>query len=369
MIIRAIVAASVVALSACASTAPDTVLLNGKVFTSDAELPWAEALAIRGERIVQVGANADVAAGAGSTTRRIDLGGRTVVPGLIEAHTPIGPTDAAAVRGYAAAAFARGITSMQVFAADRPVAEAAEAFAGAATALRIRLFRMPVPDPSGEHRDSRPHLPPQPTPKLDVRGMGFAFTSADRDRLEQVVGWAYGSEDPLAIRCADADVLNAYLDAMERRGSAEVWRAKRPRVEGPIEISPDHATRLMRLGAVVVQAPGGMSSLRSLMDAGVRTALSAGTTSPFAAMQWAVTHPAESERVSRERAVQLMTSAAAYAEFAEREKGRIAIGALADLAVLNADLLTVPDDRLPAIVSELTLIGGQPAHDRGLWGR
>ena len=194
MIIRAIVAASVVALSACAS------------------------------RIVQVGASADAAAGAGSTTRRVDLGGRTVIPGLIEAHTPIGPTDAAAVRGYAAAAFAHGITSMQVFAADQPVAEAARAFAGAATALRIRLFRMPVPDPSGELRDSRPHLPPQPTPRLDVRGMGFAFTSADRDRLEQVVGWAYGSEDPLSIQCADAQVLRAYVDALERRGSAEVWQ-------------------------------------------------------------------------------------------------------------------------------------------------
>lgn len=367
--IRAIVAACVVALSACASTAPDIVLLNGRIFTSDAEQPWAEALAIRGERIVQVGTNADVAAGAGSATRRVDLGGRTVIPGLIEAHTPLGPMDAAAVRGYAAAAFARGITSMQVFAADRPVAEAAEAFAGAATALRIRLFRMPVPDQSGEHRDSRPHFPPQPTPKLDVRGMGFAFTSADSDRLEQVVRWAYGSEDPLAIRCADADVLNAYLDAMERGGSAEVWRAKRPRVEGPIAISPDNATRLVRLGAVVVQTPGATSSLRSLMDAGVRTALSAGTTSPFAAMQWAVTQAAESERVTPVEAVQLMTRGAAFAEFSEAEKGRIAVGALADLAVLSADVFTVPPDQLPPIQSVMTLIGGQPAHDAGLWGR
>lgn len=368
MITRAIVAACVAALPACASTTPDTVLLNGKVFTSDAEQPWAEAIAIRGERIVQVGATADVAAGAGSATRRVDLDGRTVIAGLIDAHTPIGATGAGFARSVASTAFARGITSIQAFSGP-PVAETARAFTAAATGLRVRLFRMPVPDQSGEHRDSRPYFPPQPAPRLDVRGMGFAFTSADRDRLEQVVGWAYGSEDPLAIRCADAEVLIAYLDAMERRGSAEVWRAKRPRVEGPIEIPVDSAARLVRLGAVVVQVPGGTSSLRLLMDAGVRTALSAGAASPFAAMEWAVTHAAEPERVTREHAVTLMTSEAAFAEFADREKGRIAIGAVADLAVLSADVFTVPADRLPAIVSELTLIGGRPVHDSGLWGR
>jgi hypothetical protein len=58
---------------------PDLVLLNGKFFTSDATVPHAEALAIRGDRIVAVGGTLKVEALAGPATRRIDLGGRTVI--------------------------------------------------------------------------------------------------------------------------------------------------------------------------------------------------------------------------------------------------------------------------------------------------
>ena len=47
---------------------PDTVVLNGKVFTSDPAQPWAQAIAIRGERIVAVGDTASITALAGSST-------------------------------------------------------------------------------------------------------------------------------------------------------------------------------------------------------------------------------------------------------------------------------------------------------------
>jgi hypothetical protein len=141
--------------------------------------------------------------------------------------------------------------------------------------VRVRVFRTPVPDVTGEHRDSRPHFPPQPSPRVDVRGMGFEFSPADLSRLDMVVGWAYGSEDPLSIRCADPAVLDAYLAAIEQRGTAEVWREKRPRVEGPVVISRDRIARLSKYGVVVVQSPG-QASLKSLVDGGVHTALAAG---------------------------------------------------------------------------------------------
>jgi predicted amidohydrolase YtcJ len=62
-----------------------------------------------------------------------------------------------------------------------------------------------------------------------------------------------------------------------------------------------------------------------------------------------------------------MTHGAAYAEFAEGAKGTITVGALADLAVLSADVFTAAEDRLSSIHSVLTLIGGQPVHDTGIW--
>lgn len=73
--------------AACASTtAPDLVLTNGKVFTADDAQPWAEAIAIRGERIVRVGNTAEIRALAGPSTKIIDLAGRLVVPGINDAH-------------------------------------------------------------------------------------------------------------------------------------------------------------------------------------------------------------------------------------------------------------------------------------------
>jgi predicted amidohydrolase YtcJ len=65
---------------------PDTVLTNGKIITVDDQFSIAQAVAIRGDRIVAVGTNADINRLAGPGTRRIDLRGRSVVPGLIDNH-------------------------------------------------------------------------------------------------------------------------------------------------------------------------------------------------------------------------------------------------------------------------------------------
>jgi len=66
--------------------AVDTVLTNGKIITVDDRFSIAQAIAIRGDRFVAVGSNQDIARLAGPSTRRIDLGGKAVIPGLIDAH-------------------------------------------------------------------------------------------------------------------------------------------------------------------------------------------------------------------------------------------------------------------------------------------
>ena len=67
-------------------TKPDTVLLNGKIFTSVPSKPYVEALAIRGERIVAVGDTKTIQAMAGPGTTTIDLHGATAIPGINDAH-------------------------------------------------------------------------------------------------------------------------------------------------------------------------------------------------------------------------------------------------------------------------------------------
>ncbi len=77
-------------LSVACSAAPpepaDTVLHGGNIVTLDPELPVAAAVAVRDGRIVAVGSDAEVLRFSGPETAAIDLGGRSVVPGLADNH-------------------------------------------------------------------------------------------------------------------------------------------------------------------------------------------------------------------------------------------------------------------------------------------
>jgi predicted amidohydrolase YtcJ len=66
--------------------AADLILTNGKIVTVDERFSVAQAVAVRGDRIVAVGGNQDITRLGGPHTRRIDLRGRTVLPGLIDNH-------------------------------------------------------------------------------------------------------------------------------------------------------------------------------------------------------------------------------------------------------------------------------------------
>jgi predicted amidohydrolase YtcJ len=65
----------------------DLVLLHGKIHTEDPGRTVAQALALRGNTIVAVGTDQAVSALIGPKTRTVDLGGRVVLPGIIDAHT------------------------------------------------------------------------------------------------------------------------------------------------------------------------------------------------------------------------------------------------------------------------------------------
>jgi predicted amidohydrolase YtcJ len=526
------------AIGCAGAPAPDTVITNAKIFTSSASQPWAEALAIRGERIVAVGDSAAIAALAGSSTRRIDAGGRTIIPGINDAHQhvaiapphdqlelPFDPTvdqiaealrqqvagspagrlvegeiaqrawmdatftrewldaiapqhpvrltsftghgtlvnsralaligvsdtvkdpegghfgrDAqgrldgrleeyadylsgrrlsmktdpadivASYRRFATQASGLGITSVQLMGNALPIADISKYLVEAATPIRWRVFRFPMREAGGETIDSRSPLPPQPTPLIDVRGMKwildgtpierFAFMrepyldapsargrlNLSAERIQQFVGWAYGSEDPLAVHAVGDAAIDAYVSAVERAGRPEVWRAKRPRLEHGDMLSADLMSRARALGMVVVQNPlhfmlgdilatrlgpqrmTGIQPMRSLIEQGIPLAIgSDGPMSPFLNIMAAVTHPANpSEALTREQAVRAYTAGSAFAEFQERQKGQLAPGMLADLAVLSADLFTMPVAEMPAMRSVLTILGGRIVHDTGV---
>jgi predicted amidohydrolase YtcJ len=64
----------------------DVLFINGNIYTVNERQPHAEAVAVKGERIVFVGSNADAKKYQGKSTRVVDLQGRTVVPGMTDAH-------------------------------------------------------------------------------------------------------------------------------------------------------------------------------------------------------------------------------------------------------------------------------------------
>src|SRR5689334_19544069 len=66
--------------------APDLIFHNGKVLTVDSNFSIAQAVAVTGDKITTVGTNDAVLATAGPNTQKIDLKGRTMIPGLIDTH-------------------------------------------------------------------------------------------------------------------------------------------------------------------------------------------------------------------------------------------------------------------------------------------
>jgi predicted amidohydrolase YtcJ len=537
MLPRLVVLFALVTSAACSEVPADTVILNGKIFTANASQPWVQAVAIRGDRIVATGDTAAISRLAGSSTRKIDVGGRTVVPGFNDAHQhvtitppsdrlnlPFDPTldqiaaalreqikttapgrliqgefadaawgsasftrqwldaiapdhpvwliaftghglvinsralalietddklpeveggntgrdergrlngrfeeyaeyllnrrlamktdpaEAARIyRQFAADARAFGITSIQLLGDSLPAADASKALVAADAPIRWRYFRFPI-GVGGETMDSRPPLPPQPTPLIDMKGMkwildgtpierlGFmraAYSDAPGNkgrldlpaaRIDQIVGWAYGSEDPLAVHAFGDAAIDAYVSAIERGGRPEVWASKRPRIEHGDMMSPDLIPRVKAMGMLVVQNPthftfpeiflarygkqrlAWMQPMKSLLDAGIPLAIgSDGPMNPFLNIMAASTHPANpKEALTREQAVTAYTAGAAFAEFKEREKGQITVGQLADLAVLSADLFTAPIPEMESIRSVMTILGGRIVHDTGV---
>lgn len=402
-LLRTFAIVAMLCAAACArAPVPDLVIVNARVFTNDTARPWAEAVAVRGDRVIGVGASAEIRATAGPDTRVIDAGGRVLVPGFNDARVdlPLEPPTPATLAALDRAAITHGVTSLQVIAGG-PMRSLVAAAQQAERQARWRLVRSPM---DGERpQDEEPFLPPQPGVRLVANGVAWAMShphyqqnglrmpwpgrgELEPDRLATVVGWAYGAEDPLILAIDDA--AEAAVAAMTSTGVAEVWKRKRPRLDVRDEpaASDEGLTRLVHLGVVVtyiaaptVETTEGQlvthadmedsSLLVRLRRAGVPVALGSGRSrSLFAALaageQW---KPGAPER--RQVAIEAATRGSAYAEKAERDKGWLGSGTLADLAVLSDDVFTVPAERLAAITSVLTLVGGTVVYDPGVVSR
>ncbi|HEV7572693.1 MAG TPA: amidohydrolase family protein [Thermoanaerobaculia bacterium] len=198
------------------------------------------------------------------------------------------------------------------------------------------------------------------------------------DELKAIMKEAFDSKEQTLLHVVGDRTAAAVFDAMRAVGPPEEWRKKRMRIEHGDGLHPDLIALAKDFGVVVVVNPthvvakalfpkGPYMPVKSLLKAGVPIAIgSDGPMNPGLNIQLITTEPGNAaEGITREEAVDAYTRGAAFAEFAENEKGTIAAGKLADLAVLSQDIFRVPVDALPDTKSVLTLVDGKIAYDAG----
>ena len=181
------------------------------------------------------------------------------------------------------------------------------------------------------------------------------------------------------------------LNQMDATGGVAEWSQRRLRIEHGDGVMPDLIPRAKKLGVVVVENPTHFAlgdlwqrrlgadrarvfqPMRSLLDAGIPLVIASdgGPGVPvlnlYLNVMLAAYYPGKpNESLTLEQAVLAYTHTAAYAEFAEKDKGTLEAGKLADFAVLSQDIFKVSPQDLPKTESLLTGVGGAIDYNAGI---
>jgi predicted amidohydrolase YtcJ len=226
-------------------------------------------------------------------------------------------------------------------------------------------------------------------------GSGVEITS--RAELEDIVVRSARTGFPVAVHAIGNLANREALDAFEATQGEWRPRGLRPRIEHAQLLAPEDVLRFGALGvAASVQfshAPsdrgladrfwggltGGAYAYRSLLDSGALVANGSDAPieelDPLAGIAAGVLrtidkrpawHP--EQRVTVEEAIHATCVAPAWLEGAERRRGRLVPGQLADLVVLDRDPFATAADELPEIEVVATMVGGRWVHNPPPWG-
>ncbi|MEV6397686.1 amidohydrolase [Streptomyces sp. NPDC051907] len=216
--------------------------------------------------------------------------------------------------------------------------------------------------------------------------------SAMEGRLREVVALLAAKDWPFRLHATYDESITRFLKVIE-----DVHGPGGPGVRFVLDhaetISEANIDRVARLGgAVAVQhrmafqgemfqarygerAAARTPPVRGMLRAGLPVALGTDATrvagdNPWTCLHWITTGRTVGGRrlysgantLSRVEALRLMTSGGAWLTGEEHDKGTLAPGRLADLAVLSEDFLTVPAERITGLTSVLTMVGGRVVH-------
>jgi predicted amidohydrolase YtcJ len=225
-----------------------------------------------------------------------------------------------------------------------------------------------------------PSVPAGETLDYGARHLPLTFSENEMDAMLRE---SLADGDQMMFHVSGYLSTAAMLNAMQATGGKQVWDGKRVRFEHGDGLFPDLIPRAKDFGIVVVQNPThfdvtllvgpspmkykDVQPFRSLLAAGIPLALgSDGPINPYLNIMLATIDPGRpTEAITREQAVIAYTLTSAYAELAEKEKGSLEPGKLADLAVLSQDIFKIPLPDLPKTESVLTIVGGKIVFDSG----
>jgi len=397
----------------------DAILHNGNLLTMDDGQPTAQAIALSADRIVAVGSDAEILPLAGSTTQVIDLGGLTVTPGFIDAHThrlgDLGMLGVSTVEEAIDSGIRLGWTSLHELTVNEDRLATLRRLDRAGQ-LRLRVagyLQASWEDAIFDwYKQSTPHEVVSPYlqfPGVKLRadqewGEWEYFDEATLTRLileAHRLGWQ------VAVHSFAPQSNEMALNAFEKALNGEPNALYRHRLEHTGIVTDDQLARMQRMGIIASVPTAGAQfyaedetfkqyippemwpwtvRTRDFLEAGVPTA--GHTDVPWSSFDWrhgvrpthlgsamwaihsAVTRQdaysprplaawEEAQRVSVDEALHLHTIYAAYAAFDEARLGSLTPGKLADLVILSASPLDVPVDDIPEIEVLMTMIGGK----------
>jgi predicted amidohydrolase YtcJ len=322
---------------------------------------------------------------------------------MLAGHTPV----IAALRELANEAAGYGVTTIQAMANSVPASDLAAMLVESHTPIRWRVIRFPVSLDEKDDPGSLGPVPRQPSPLITVSGVKWILDGTPIERLaamnqpysdraawsgrlnfkpadlEHLLRLSLGTGDQVLLHVVGDRTVDILLETMEELAQRERWKALRPRIEHGDFVIGSRMARARSLGITVVQNPShfmlpeimtlrlgaeraaAMQPIKSLLAANVDLALgSDGPLNPFLNMMFAILHPGNpGEAMTREQVMHAYTMGSASAEFAERDKGSLTPGKLADLAVLSQDIFTVDPTMLPGTRAVLTIVNGRVIRD------
>ena len=305
-------------------------------------------------------------------------------------------------QAFAKAAASFGITSVQAMMTAYPADRAAPWMAAARLPIRMRLIDFPTTaitewrrpltrrvSDTVEISGTKWILDGTPVERGAFLREPYADAPTTRGRLNITAGdlraflkRAFDAREQPMLHVTGDATLATVLDALEQTGG-DAWKPLRPRIEHGDMAQPADLPRALAMGVVIVQNPAHFTIaqviqqrygperaartflVKSIAASGVTLALgSDGPMNPFLNIMFAAMNPANPrEALTVDQALSAYTRGAAMAEHKEADKGTIAPGQLADVALLSQDIFRVPLPELPKTTSVLTIMNGRIVHD------